>query len=128
LTLSIATNFEAAQAAYENAQGVECEWWEWIASPAGCIIIDALNDEEDLRIQRDAWGSGLNYMQSLNEQYKIAIGALELTTNVCNCEYYDSNGNFLGSNTQTFTNPNDCYTNTGHNGQKHHLLESNYAY
>ena len=116
LISNIEANHAAAVAAYENAQGLECDWWQWIVNPVGCAIFDLLIDEEDLRRQRDTWNEGLDYMLTLNKQYKIAIGALDFELqpeNIeCTCTEYDTGGPTGNSNTFIVGSNEQCLQNS----------------
>ncbi len=111
--LDIVTKHADAITAYNNAEGVDCPWWTlWGPNIAGCILWEALQDEEDLRTQRDAWAEGLDYMRSLNDQYKMAIGALEIeaefVSKECICKEYDY-GDLVGTNTFFVESDDECY-------------------
>ena len=69
----------------------------------------------------DAWLEGLDYMLSLNDQYKIAIGALDFEPEMagveCTCTRYDTSGPtgisntfIVGSNVQCLQN-NEAFVN-----------------
>ena len=119
--LEVIMRFEAADLAYENELHNLCNTWDWITNPIGCLYNELTIDIEDLRLQRDVWADGLNYMLTLNDQYKIAIGALDFEPEMagveCTCTRYDTSGPtgisntfIVGSNVQCLQN-NEAFVN-----------------
>ena len=88
--------------------GYPCDWWQWLADPAGCTIWDLVYNNQ--RKKRDAHQKGVDWFDDVNDQWLVAIGALDYdTTNTtvanytCICE--DDAGHVWEI---PVDNPSDC--------------------
>lgn len=69
--------------------------------PDELVIAEEVCTNNTFHIQAliDAWNTGLNWWLTANERYKIAIGAVEISTSLphCHCEVFDVNNVLLFS-------------------------------
>ena len=103
-----------------------CTWWQWWASPAGCIALnETSNFVNNLYIntqrakalkRRDAWIKGVNWWSNANNRFRAAVGAVETvgtnsTVYECDCTSYDGNGNQQFSWPDGLAStPQECYS------------------
>lgn len=85
---------------------VPCNWYEWRLSAFLCGLF---NDEYwDSKEVRDAYKKGVDWWNSINTKYKVAIGAtvIEVDRYSCCAAYLSGNPCYY-----TTTNPSNCYMN-----------------